>query len=58
MLNTEEIRNVPTYAYGHPYWVVREADGEYWFYGAYDTLARAREVAAMVDGLPVENPAA
>jgi hypothetical protein len=55
MMNTDCIRNVPGYAYnGHPYWVVREVDGEYWFYGAYDTLARAREVAAMVDGLAVE----
>lgn len=55
MMNTDCVRNVPGYAYnGHPYWVVREVDGEYWFYGAYDTLVRAREVAAMVDGLAVE----
>lgn len=58
MMTIETVRNVPTYAYNRPWWVAREADGDLWFYGAYDTEARAREVADMVDGLPVENPAA
>ena len=54
MMTIETVRNVPAYAYDHPYWVVREADGDLWFYGAYDTIDRAREVAAMVGGVVVE----
>ncbi len=58
MMTIETVRNVPAYAATRRWWVVREADGALWFYGAYDTAERAREVADMVDGLPVENPAA
>jgi len=58
MMTIETVRNVPTYAARRRWWVVREVEGDLWFYGAYDTAERAREVADMVDGLPVENPAA
>ena len=54
MMNTDCIHNVPGYAYDCPYWVAREVEGEYWFYGAYLNAPRAREVAAMVGGVVVE----
>lgn len=50
----ENIKNVPAYAYNHAWWVARSVDGELWFYGAYDTEERAREVAYMINGIIVE----
>ena len=29
------IHNVPAYAHDYPFYVVREVDGELWFWGAY-----------------------
>ena len=54
MMTIETVRNVPAYAYEHAYWVAREVEGSLWFYGAYDTADRAREVALMVGGVVVE----
>lgn len=50
----ESVRNVPAYAYSYDFWVVRVVDGVAWFYGAYGDGARARDVAAQVDGVAVE----
>lgn len=54
MMTIDYINNVPGYADACPYWVAREVEGEYWFYGAYLNEARAREVAEMEGGVVVE----
>ena len=45
-----EINNLPAYALNHPYIVARDVDGEYWFWGAYDTCEEAGRAAYEVDG--------
>ncbi len=50
----EMVNNVPSYAWEIRCWVVREVDGELWFYGAYNE-SQAEEVAAMVDGWVIED---
>lgn len=47
----EAVNNVPDYAVNYQYWVVREVDGAMWFYGAYETDERAKEVAGTVNGI-------
>lgn len=49
------INNIPAYAAKHAYIVARKVNGEYWFYGAYDTFNRAMEVAWEVDGIVFDN---
>lgn len=49
------VYNVPAYAAEYPYVVVRETEGEYWFYGAYETYARAVDVAYEVRGYVVKT---
>jgi hypothetical protein len=44
------VYNVPAYAAEYPYVVVREVEGEYWFYGAYENVFRASKVAYEVHG--------
>lgn len=53
MMTIETVRNVPAYAHEHAYWVARKVEGLLWFYGAYDTADRARDVAVMVDGVVI-----
>ena len=48
---TAIIYNTPTYATEYGYIVARACDGDLWFYGAYETEDRAKEVANEVDGL-------
>lgn len=51
-----EVRNVPEYAYREdvPYWVCTVFRGQFWFYGAYKSLDRAKEVMMdVVDGVMV-----
>lgn len=50
-----KINNVPKYANDYRFFVVREVDDEYWFYGAYDDRNRANNVAMQVDGIVIEN---
>lgn len=50
-----EINNTPDYAEEYPYIVARPCETTLWFYGAYDTEARAKEVAFEVDGLVFYN---
>ena len=40
-----KVNNLEEYAFNHNYIVVRLVNGEFWFYGAYDTEERANEVA-------------
>lgn len=49
------VNNMPTYAKEYNYIVARECDGEYWFYGAYETADRANRVAVEVGGVVVDN---
>lgn len=46
-----KIKNCPDYVNKYEYVVAREVDGEFWFYGAYDDIEKAREVAAEINGI-------
>jgi hypothetical protein len=48
------ILNVPAYAHECRYWVVRPAEGRYWFYGAWDDRRAAERVALEIGGDVVE----
>lgn len=45
------VKNAPAYAADCDFVVVRNIDGEYWFYGGYNECAEANRVACLVDGL-------
>ena len=47
------INNYKEYARNYGFVVVRLVDSEMWFYGAYETLDKASDVAQMIDGLVV-----
>ena len=47
------INNLPDYASEYPFIVARGEIGDLWFYGAYETLERADEVARQVDGIVI-----
>ena len=49
-----EVNNVTPEGLRHVYIVARFIDGELWFWGGYNTLERASEVALMVDGVWLE----
>ena len=49
------IYNLPEYANECAYIVVREYDGEYWFWGAYDDRRTARRAADEIGGEVIEN---
>lgn len=51
-----KINNIPDYAKEYDFIVARECDGEFWFYGAYETVNRAMEVAIAVDGHVINTP--
>lgn len=50
-----KINNIPRYSIDYKFFVVREIDDEYWFYGAYDNRNRANDVAMQIDGIVIEN---
>lgn len=51
-----KINNLPDYAKNMEFIVVREVEGEYWFYGGYDRNAeKAYRVANQIDGIVVHN---
>ena len=45
-----KINNLPTYANEYKYIVVREIDGEWWFYGAYNEGSKAEHAAVECNG--------
>lgn len=49
------INNMPSYANEYTYIVACEDCGEYWFYGAYDNLAKAEMVANDCEGVVLNN---
>ena len=49
-----KIQNVPEYAKEMTYMVIKYRNGEYWFYGAYNDLTKAKHSAALVDGVAIE----
>ena len=50
------INNLPNYAKNMEFIVVRECDGEYWFWGGYDKDAnRAYQAAEEIGGIVVHN---
>lgn len=52
---TNQIQNLPEYATEYQYIVARECDGEFWFWGAYETEKTAKKAAAEIDGIVFEN---
>ena len=44
------IRNMPAYVGDYAFIVVREVNGEMWFYGAYNDRVRANSVARDIGG--------
>ena len=51
-----DVNNVCDYAKSMRFWVVREVDSEYWFYGAYDDVTKAFKCAKDIDNaLLIEN---
>ena len=49
-MNGYTINNVPAYAMGHSYIVARLCDDSLWFYGAWDNMEKAVEVAEAIGG--------
>lgn len=49
------INNLPTYANEYKYIVARRVDGELWFWGAWNDLNKANEVALEIGGEVVTN---
>lgn len=49
------INNMPSYANEYTYIVACEDCGEYWFYGAYNDLAKAEMVANDCEGVVLNN---
>lgn len=50
------IKNLPDYAKNMEFIVVRQSDGELWFFGGYDRNAdKAYKIAKEVDGIVIHN---
>ena len=49
------IKNMPNYANDYEFVVVRLADGDYWFWGAYADGFKAEKAALEIDGVIVHN---
>lgn len=49
------INNKPAYANNYRYIVVRECDKKLWFWGAWDELELADEVAEEINGIVIDN---
>ena len=45
-----EILNMPKNANKYKYIVAREVDGDFWFWGGYDKIETAAEVAEEIEG--------
>lgn len=44
------IKNLPDYANNYTYVVARKVGGEWWFWGAYNTLEQASRAAWEING--------
>ena len=49
------INNEPDYAKNYEYIVARISNGEFWFWGAYETKNRAEEVSHTVNGIIIHR---
>lgn len=49
------VNNVPDYAEGYKCIVAKVVGSEFYFYGAWNNLLRAREVAAEIGGVVLKN---
>ena len=49
------VMNAPADAFDYEFVVVREIDGDYWFWGKYTDGFKAEQVALEVGGLIVHN---
>lgn len=49
-----KIKNLPDYAGLYDYVVYSSVNGEAWFYGAYNSVTKAQEVAEEIHGYIVE----
>ena len=49
------LMNMPEYADHYEFVVVREIDGDYWFWGAYSDGFKAEQVAMEIGGMIVHN---
>lgn len=49
------LMNMPEYADHYEFVVVREIDGDYWFWGAYRDGFKAEQVAMEIGGVIVHN---
>lgn len=47
--------NIPEYAKEKKYVVMREVDGEFYFWGAWDENERANQVASEINGVVICN---
>lgn len=45
-----DVKNYQTYANSYPYIVAKVVNGEAWFYGAYESEERCREVVNELGG--------
>lgn len=51
-----KVNNISKDYLNYKYSVIRDCDGEYWYYGSYDTLERSQEVCnTLCNGLIVES---
>jgi hypothetical protein len=50
-----KINRVPSYAADYKYIVYRVVNGQNWFYGAYNDVSKAAQVATEISGLFVER---
>ena len=50
-----KINNMPEYAKHYEFVVVRNIDGQLWFYGAYSNGFKADEIAHEIGGLIAHN---
>ena len=48
--NMGHIKNLPAYADEYKYVVARKADGDWWFWGAYNDFRAAGDAAWEIDG--------
>lgn len=51
------INNIPEYAYNHKFivYTVNDADGQKWFYGAYDDISKAMAAMVFCGGMIAET---
>lgn len=49
------INRMPLYAAEYKYIVYREVNGQNWFYGAYNDVNKAAQVATEISGFVVER---